>query len=431
MLAMKKCISRRSALTRTATGLLGASALPTILPSRVFGANERIGVAMIGVRNQGSGNLKRFLRAGADVVGISDVDSTVAAEAAKLVTGPAPELRTDYRELLERSDVDAVVITTPDHWHSLMTINACQAGKDVYCEKPLSLTIAEGRRMTQAARQYARIVQTGSQQRSGEEFWKACMLVRNGWIGKIKEVHVGISGVNHPGPLGPDSQPPTELDYDRWLGPAPWRPYNEKRVHYNFRFWWDYSGGQMTNWGAHHLDIAQWALGMDASGPISVEGSASFHPENVHEVTETLRLTYTYANGVTLICGQGQKDIASGTRFIGTDGEVFVTRGKLKTTPEELASISPEQASDGGDSVLLPKSSNHTENFLECIRSRELPICDVEIGHRSATVCHLGNIVARLGRPVRWDPQSETVIGDAEAQAMTDRPYREPYDTFA
>lgn len=428
---MSKDISRRTALKSAATALVSASALPMIVPSRVFGANERIAVAMIGVRNQGKGNLKRFLQAGADVVGISDVDSNVAAEAAALVKGPKPQLKTDYRDLLDRSDVDAVVITTPDHWHALMTINACQAGKDVYCEKPLTLTIAEGRRMTQAARQHDRIVQTGSQQRSAEEFWRACMLVRNGWIGTVKEVHVGLSGVNHPGPLGPDSDPPAELDYDRWLGPAPWRPYNEKRVHYNFRFWWDYSGGQMTNWGAHHLDIAQWGLGMDDSGPVSVEGSASFHPDMVHEVTETLRLTYAYANGVTLICGQGQKDIASGTRFIGTKGEVYVNRGKLKTTPDELASVSLDQASDGGSPVALTKSRNHIGNFLECMRSRELPICDVEIGHRSATVCHLGNMVARLGRPIRWDPDSETVIGDAEAQAMTDRPYRKPYDTFA
>lgn len=187
----------------------------------------------------------------------------------------------------------------------------------------------------------------------------------------------------------------------------------------------------MTNWGAHHLDIAQWGLGMDGSGPIAIEGSASFHPDMVHEVTETLRLTYTYASGVTLICGQGQKDIASGTRFIGTEGEVFVNRGKLKTKPEELASMSADQLIGVDGPVLLTKSKDHVRNFLDCVRTRELPICDVEIGHRSATVCHLGNIVARLGRPIRWDPESETVIDDREAQAMTDRTYRKPYDTFA
>lgn len=187
----------------------------------------------------------------------------------------------------------------------------------------------------------------------------------------------------------------------------------------------------MTNWGAHHLDIAQWGLGMDASGPVAVEGSAAFHPDLVHEVTETLRLKYTYADGAAVICGQGQKDIASGTRFIGTDGEVFVNRGKLMTNPEELANIPADQLSGVSNPVLLTKSNDHISNFLDCIRSRELPICDVEIGHRSATVCHLGNIVARLGRPIRWDPDSETVIDDSQAQAMTDRAYRNPYDTFA
>jgi predicted dehydrogenase len=428
MAAVSKKISRRQVLGAGAACLLSAQSLPMILPRRVFGANDRIGVAMIGVRNQGAGNLKRFLRAGADVVGISDVDTGVAAEATKLVTGPVPTIKKDYRELLDRSDVDAVVVTTPDHWHALMTIHACQAGKDVYCEKPLSLTVAEGRRMVEAARKYGRVVQTGSQQRSSDEFWRACMLVRNGWIGEINQVQVGISGVNHPGPLGPDSVAPVELDYDRWLGPAPWRPYNEKRVHYNFRFWWDYSGGQMTNWGAHHLDIAHWGLGMDDSGPVSVEGSASFHPEMVHEVTETLRITYTYANGVTVICGQGQKDIESGTRFIGTEGEVYVNRGKLRTSPKELAALSPDNYGKKNIPVLLKKSRDHTIDFLDCVRSRDLPICDVEIGHRSATVCHLGNIVARLGRSVRWDPSGEKVIGDTQAQSMIDRAYRPPYD---
>jgi len=410
----------------------GSLALPTIVSSRAFGANDRIAVGLIGVRNQGSGNLKRFQNAGADIVAVCDVDSEVAAAAVKLVDGPAPQVVADYRELLEKAPVDAVVITVPDHWHALMTIHACQAGKDVYCEKPLSLTIAEGRRMTNAARQFQRIVQTGSQQRSSKEFWQACMLVRNGLIGQVREVQVGIPGPNHPGPLEADSSPPAELNYDLWLGPAPLRAYNSKRVHYNFRFWWDYSGGQMTNWGAHHLDIAQWGLGMDHSGPVSVEGTASFHPEMVHEVTESLRLTYTYANGVKLTCSQGHKDVAGGTRFLGTQGEVFVSRGKLQTSPKELRTLSMENLTsqdipDGFELTQLDRSSDHTQNFLQCMRDRSLPICDVEIGHRSATVCHLGNIVARLGHAIRWDPVTETIQGDLQAQEMVDRPYRQPY----
>ncbi|MBX3420193.1 MAG: Gfo/Idh/MocA family oxidoreductase [Pirellulaceae bacterium] len=420
---MSRHISRRSAIQQVAIWGGAAGVATQLLPTnRILGSNDRIGVGMIGVRNQGSGNLKRFQQAGADIVAICDVDSAVAAAATKLVKGPAPKLLSDYRKLLDDPAIDAVVITVPDHWHALMTIHACQAGKDVYCEKPLTLTIAEGRKMVAAARTHQRIVQTGSQQRSSSEFWRACMLVRNGHIGTVAEVRVGLPGCNHPGPLGLDSLPPPELDYERWLGPAPQRPYNSLRVHYNFRFWWDYSGGQMTNFGAHHLDIAQWALGMDDSGPVAVDGVAGFHPERVHEVTESIRLTYAYANGVRLICGQGQKDIQSGIRFIGTRGEIYVNRGKLRTNPEDLTTLPLDD-----QPVQLYSSHDHTRNFLECMRSRQLPICDVEIGHRSATVCHLGNIVARLGRGVQWDPASETIVGDADAQAMTDRPYRVGY----
>ena len=227
--------------------------------------------------------------------------------------------------------------------------------------------------MTQAAREHQRIVQTGSQQRSSAEFWRACMLVRNGFIGQVQEVHVGIPGCNHPGPLEADTSPPPELNYDLWLGPAAYRPYNSKRVHYNFRFWWDYSGGQMTNFGAHHLDIAQWGLGMDDSGPVAVEGKATFHPEGVHEVTEKIRLTYTYAHGVQVICGQGQPDIASGARFIGTAGEVYVSRGKLRTTPEELATV----AGRGLDPA-VPKYRSHAR-FLALPPQSPIANFDVEI----------------------------------------------------
>lgn len=417
--------SRRSFLRKSGTAFTTAFAAPMILPSRVFGANERISVGAIGVRNQGAGNVKRFLAAGADVVAICDVDSKVATAAVDIVSekNPRPKVFGDYRQLLEEKGIDAVVITTPDHWHALMTIDACKAGKDVYCEKPLSLTIAEGRRMVHAARENKRIVQTGSQQRSSAEFRTACMLVRNGFIGDVKEVLVGIPGPNHPGSIGPVEIVPPELNYEMWLGPAASKPYHSKRVHYNFRFWWDYSGGQMTNFGAHHLDIAQWGLGMDSSGPVSAEGTAEFHPQMLHEVTEKCRITYSYANGIRMTLGQGQEDIGDGTTFIGTKGRVTVGRGKLTTEPAELGKTSL----DGAELTQLYRSEDHTKNFLDCMRSRELPICDVETGHRSATVCHLGNLVARLGRPVKWDPETETCPGDAEAQAMIDRPYRAPW----
>jgi len=417
-------LTRRDVLKKTSAAAAGFAAAPWIIPSTAFGANERVTVGCIGVRNQGTGNLKRFLGAGCNVAAVCDVDSDVRAKAAKIVTDRdrSVDQYGDYLEVLDRKDIDAVVITTPDHWHALMTIHACQAGKDVYCEKPLSLTIAEGRRMVQAARENSRVVQTGSQQRSSKEFWTACTLVRNGAIGKLETVLAGINRPNHPGALGPDTEPPAILDYERWLGPAPWRNYNEKRVHYNFRFWWDYSGGQMTNFGAHHLDIAQWGMGTDDTGPIATEGTATFHPEGFHEVTETFRITHTYENGVKLIAGQGQKDIPGGTTFIGTEGRIYVNRGKLRVEPKELleqdVAALPEQ---------LTRSTNHVGNFLECMQTREKPICDVEIGHRSATVCHLGNLVARLGRGIKWDPQSEQIIDDSEAQEMTDKSYRKPW----
>ena len=413
-------LTRRSFLKTSAA----AVAAPYLIPSTCFGANERVTVGCIGLRNQGSGNLKRFFGAGCHVAALCDVDSDVRAKAIKTASdrGATVKEYEDYRRLLARDDIDAVVITTPDHWHALMSIHACQAGKDVYCEKPLTLTIQEGRRMVNAAREHGRIVQTGSQQRSSEEFWKACTLVRNGALGKLERILVGINTPNHPGALGPDTEPPSHLNYDMWLGPAPWRAYNENRVHYNFRFWWDYSGGQMTNWGAHHLDIAQWGMGTDNTGPIATEGVATYHPQGFHDVTETCRITHTYSSGVQVIVGQKQSDIPGGTTFLGSKGQLHVNRGKLSSDPSEIVEQPVEDLP-----IQLARSTNHVGNFLECIKTRELPICDVEIGHRSATVCHLGNIVARLGRSIRWDPAAEQIAGDAEAQAMTDKDYREPW----
>jgi len=412
--------NRRGFLATAATTL----ALPTVLPKSVFGANERIVTGHIGVRNQGTNNLKAFLKL-ATPAAVCDVDRDVLAKAVSLVESGGvskPAAYHDYRKLLDRKDVDAVVVTTPDHWHALMTVHACQAGKDVYCEKPLSLTVAEGRKMVEAARAHGRVVQTGSQQRSDERFRLACELVRSGRIGKVKTVLVGIPKVNFVGPPVPDSAPPAELDYDAWLGPAPQKPYNAKHVHYNFRFFWDYSGGQMTNFGAHHIDIAQWALGTDDTGPVSTEGTATFHPEHWYEVTQSCRVTHTYADGVTLIVGQDQKDVRGGVTFVGTEGTLHVDRGKLTGDPVDLV-----KEPLGPSGVRLEVSRDHQQNFLDCVKSRKRPITDVEIGHRSATVCHLGNIAVRLGRKVRWDPKSERIVGDEAAAAMLSRPYRSPW----
>lgn len=427
---MKSAIrpTRREFLQQSA-GALGAAAVgigfPTIVPRSVLGGgkepppSERIRIGCIGVGNQGRGNLGKHLR---NTIAVCDVDSSRLAEARERVeksNGKPCAAYGDYRSLLDNKDVDAVVITTPDHWHALMTVDACLAGKDVYCEKPLSLTIADGQAMVRAARRTGRIVQTGSQQRSADNFRLACELVRSGRIGKVHTVRAGISGVNFRGDPQPDGNPPPELDYDFWLGPAPQRPYNAGHVHYNFRFFWDYSGGQMTNWGAHHLDIAQWGLGMDESGPVSIEGKARFNKDGIFEVPEWCEVIYEYANGVRMICGQGQK---GGTTFEGEKGTIHVDRKRIESNPAAIVE-EPLASND----VHLYVSADHHENWLECIRTRKPPICDVAIGHRSATVCHLGNIAIRTGRRITWDPEKEQIVGDAAAAEMLARPYRSPW----
>jgi predicted dehydrogenase len=414
-------LSRRRFI-RTAAAAGAAVSLPYYVPSTAFGANDRVVTGHIGVRNQGTANLTKLFMG--HVGALCDVDAAVLGKAVAKCEAAKRKVDTftDYRRLLDRKDIDAVVITTPDHWHARMTIDACNAGKDVYCEKPLSLTVREGRKMVEAARSNNRIVQTGSQQRSDDRFRQACELVRNGLLGDIKQVLVGLPGPNHGGAPVPDTAPPPELDYDMWLGPAPQRPYNEKRVHYLFRFFWDYSGGQMTNFGAHHIDIAHWGLGMDDSGPTEIGGSASFHPEKWHEVTETCRLTLKYPGGAELIVGQKQPDIPGGVTFVGSKATLFVDRKKITCTVPEIVSTPLSS-----DAVRLYVSKNHHQNFLDCIASREKPIADVEIGHRTATACHLANIAARLGRTIRWDSANEKIVGDDEAAAMLDRPHRSPW----
>ena len=407
-------LSRR----RVLAGASAAVAAPLLLPARVFGAGDQIVFGVIGVNGQGLSDMGGVKN---QVAAVCDVDKNHVARAVERLGGKAEGFG-DYRKLLERKDLDAVIVATPDHWHALITVDACKAGKDVYCEKPLTLTIAEGRKMVEVARAQKRIVQTGSQQRSGKDFLLACELVRNGRLGKLQKVLVGLPGANFKGPPVPDAEPPAYLDYDFWLGPAPKRPYNEKRVHYNFRFFWDYSGGQMTNFGAHDLDIAQWGLGMDESGPVAVEGTGTFHPDKWFEVTQSCRVTHTYASGVQVIVGQGQKDVPGNVTFIGADGEIHVNRGKITSKPEEIV----KQPIKEGD-VRLYGSRSHMGNFQDCVKSRKLPICDVEIGHRSATVCHLGNIAIRTGKKLVWDPKTEQITNDKEAASMVSRPYRAPW----
>ena len=423
--------SRRTFLKSAAAASTLFSA-PFLLPPAARGANERVNLGFVGCKNRGMQNMEGFNVVGKEAgkfavncAAICDVDKNVLASAAKTLekVGHQPSTFGDYRRLLERKDIDAVVLSVPDHWHALMTVDACRAGKDVYCEKPLSLFVTEGRRMVEVARETKRVVQTGSQQRSDNRFRQAAELAINGKLGRLKTVLVGIPKPNYATSRVPDGNPPPELDYDFWLGPAPWHAYNQNRVHYNFRFFWDYSGGQMTNFGAHHLDIAQWGLDMDDSGPVSIEGTATYPADkDLCEVTDTCRITYTYANGVTVVLGQQQKDIPDQVTFVGEKGRVHVTRKDIKSDPPEL--LNAELTSSDNR---LYKSANHYQNFLDCIQSREKPAADVEIGHRTATVCHLGNMAVRLGRKINWDPAKEQIVGDDQAAAMLTRPYRAPW----
>jgi predicted dehydrogenase len=322
----------------------------------------------------------------------------------------------DFREVMARDDIDAVVVATPDHWHAPISIAAMRSGKDVYCEKPMTLTIAEGRAMSDVSRQYGRILQCGSQRRSGGKQRRACELVRNGRIGKLQRVEVGVG--YRPSRAAPHKPEPVpeELDYEMWLGPAPWEPYQANRCHYQFRFVRDYSGGEMTNFGAHYLDVAQWGIGADDSGPVEIEGTGMAF-EGLHNTFAKVDLTYTYADGVKLRCTHR----GGGCRFYGTDG--WIDAERLSGEPKSMLSspIGP------GDIRLYESRGGHMGNFLECVRTRQLNAAPGEVGHRSATVCHLGNIAMTLGRKLKWDPKAEEFIGDESANRMRYRPYREPW----
>jgi len=312
----------------------------------------------------------------------------------------------DFRKLLARPDIDAVLIATPEHWHALMCVEACRHGKDVFCEKPLSLTIREAQAVAAAARRYDRVFQTGTQQRSDPRFRFACELVRNGYIGRIKSVFAEPGGTSRWCNL-PAQPVPEGLDWDMWLGPAAWAPYHRDRC-VDLWHWWhwrEYSGGLMTDRGAHDYDIVQWGLGMDGSGPVEVypPGTPGFK-----------MLTYRYANGVLLESSDGGWGSSSRRSalvvFKGTKGSVSVWRGGIETDPPELAKVQIKP-----DEIHLYDSRNHYSNFLECVRSRKPCVADAEIGASSVTVCHIGNIARWVGRPLRWDPAAKQFLGDEEA----------------
>jgi predicted dehydrogenase len=323
-----------------------------------------------------------------------------------------------HEQILARPDIDVVFVCTPDHWHAGVAAAAMIAGKDVYCEKPLTLTVREGRFLVNTARRHGRILQTGTQQRSNASFRKAAEIVRNGLIGELKYVRTRL-GHFPPAPNLPEQPTPDGFDYDRWLGPTPWRPYNAQRVLGDYSGGWrrflEYGGRKNGDWGAHHFDIIQWALGMDHSGPVE------FIPQGHHG---TPYQTHVYANGVRV--ERVDEGLKSMIEFTGTKGTVWVSRDDyLETDPPGLATR-PLRAEE----IHLYASDNHHTDFINAVRTRQHPIADVEIGHRSATVGHLNNIADKLQRPIQWDPAKEEIIGDPIAATLLDRPRRAPYGTL-
>ena len=422
-IARSKSVSRREFLKGSAVVAGAAFAWPTIVPSSVFGAaapSNRLTMGCIGLGNQGGGNMKGFIgKKNCAVVAVCDVDADHREKARETAGLDAKSSYNDFRDLLARDNIDAVSIAAPDHWHVPISIAAVRAGKDVFCEKPLTLTIAEGRVLVDEVKRYGRVFQTGSQQRSGSEFRKACELVVNGRIGKLHTMTVQIPGNNRKcEPTWTPEPVPAGFDYDMWLGPAPWEPYHKQRCHYEFRFLLDYSGGQMTNWGAHYLDIAQWGNQADNTGPVEIKGKGEFPATGLFTTATKADIEYIYANGVKLVLTTG----GGSTRFEGSEGWVFVTRGKLDAEPNSLvvSTIAP-------DEIHLYSSNDHKQDFLDCIKTRKDPICNAEVGHRSSTVCHLGNIAMLLDRPLKWDPQKEQFIGDEEANRMRQRSARAPW----
>ena len=437
-------VSRRSFLKRlsvaaAATGLplwflerelAAAEATP-----KPLSANDRPGIALVGCGGQGRGDANWARRFG-DIIAVCDVDTGHAEQAARQFAkdGKTPTQYADFRKVLERNDVHVVLTGTPDHWHTLVNLAATKAHKDVYGEKPLTLTIDEGKRLVQAVREHQTVLQTGSQQRSDKRFRMVCELVRNGRLGQLKQATVWLPAGLREGPFK-TAPVPQGLDWDLWQGQAPKVDYVPQRCHTMFRYWYEYSGGTMTDWGAHHNDIALWAIGLP--GPTAVEGKALIQPiPGGYTTISEYEVKYTFANGVILnikttkddnifggmVNKEGQRN---GIKFEGTDGWIWINRGELDASDEALYKTPLPDSAER-----LYASADHMGNLFDCVRSRKSPICDVEVGHRSACISHLGAIALRSGLKLEWDPVKELFIGEhaREGNAYVTREMRKPYD---
>jgi len=432
-----KNVNRRQFL-KTATGVVaGAIAFPYYVSASALGnsgnvaASNRIVMGCIGVGSQGSGNMRGFLgKKQAQVVAVCDVDKANRDRAKKTVDdryGNADcRAHLDFRDVIERQDIDALSLALPDHWHSIPVVMAARAGKDMYGEKPLARTIREGRAMAEAVGRYGRVWQTGSWQRSVANFHRGCELVRNGRIGKVTRVEVGLPTGGGGG--NPAIEPvPDNLDWDFWLGPAPWRPYmkySKRAPHWDWRWIMDYSGGQLTDWAGHHIDIAHWGLGFDETGPVEIEGKGVYPADGVYDVPTAYKFTCKYAGGVTMIVANDrQQPKGMGTVWYGEKGWIHVDRGnKLDADPK---SILDEKI--GSNDTRLYESRDHQQNFLDCVVSRQKTITPIETALRSISVGLLGEIAMLTESKLQWDPDKETFLNNDKANRLLSRPMRSPW----
>ena len=442
----RRIITRRALLARSLSAVAVGPFVWTGLHARAGMKNDRPRFGAIGLGGQGCG-LADGAREFADLVACCDVDRR---RADRYAAGKQTAVDDDFRRLLDRPDVDLVTIATPDHWHAAIALRALHAGKDVYCEKPLTLTIDEGKLLRAAVAKTGRVLQVGTQQRSTGPFLKALALVRRGRLGKVRRAVCAIGAGPRGGPF-PTAPPPPGLNWDFWLGQAPEVPYVKQRCHYQFRWWLEYSGGKLTDWGAHHVDIAQWGLGKDHTGPVAIEGRGEYpRGENCFNTVIAFRCVLTFADGVEIEVrhgpGQGvwfdpvplpstaavpdvRQGLDNGIWFQGDQGQLFVNRKKLVgQAVDELTS-----QDDGwlGDAIAElyrgMRPGNHMANFFACVRERRQPISDVVTHHRTVSSCHLANLAMRLGRRLTWDPEREDFLNDAEATALLRRPQRKGY----
>jgi len=427
--------TRRTFLKRAGAAVIGAMGFPYLIPGSALGKNgavapsNRITMGLIGAGGQGTHNMRAFLsKPEAQVLAVCDVDRNHRNRARDLVNEKYGNkdcaTYNDFRELLQRKDIDAMIIALPDHWHAIAAVLTARAGKDIYAEKPLGYTISEGRAIVDAVEKYGIVWQTGSQQRSGRNFRFACELVRNGRIGEVHTVKVGLpygnsihKGNNKPAPV------PDGFDYDMWLGPAPYAPYTPTRCHWNFRWISDYSGGQITDWSGHHIDIAQWGMNTELSSPVEIEGTGNWPKakDGLFDTVEGYRFVCKYKEGFTMIVADSHQH-KMGARFEGTEGWVHVNRSGIDAHPKSLL-----KSVIGPNEIHLYKSEDHHQNFLDCVKTRSRTVAPADVAHHSIMVGHLGLIAIKLGRKVYWDNDKERFINDPEADRLLSRPMRSPW----